>query len=449
MGAGGPPVTVTMSSPGEDTQLQFNGTAGERVNLAVSASSISAAQVSISKPGGGSVAATYAGTSGGFVDTKILPVTGVYTILVDPLGSATGSLTLTLYDVPADAGGTITPGGASSSISISTPGQNGRVTFTGAAGERISLNFTNASFSLALASILNADGSQLVSNRYIGTSGGFIDATTLPAAGTYSIVLDPQGPATGSATLTLYDVPPDAGGPITAGGASVTASTSVPGQNVRLTFSGTAGQRVSMGISSVTFSSAYASLLGPDGSPVGGSTFFGPGFASFMDTRTLPSNGTYAIVVDPPGTATGSATFTLYNVPPDITGTIAPGGAAARVDMGTPGQNAKLTFSGTAGQRISLNIGSSSFSSGYMSIANPDGSSLVNNTLFATTPQFVDTRTLPATGTYTVTIDPQGSATGGATFTLYDVPPDASGTLTAGAPALPVSLSTPGQNARL
>src|SRR2546423_4264686 len=176
MGAGGPPVTVTMSSPGEDTQLQFNGTAGERVNLAVSASSISAAQVSISKPGGGSVAATYAGTSGGFVDTKILPVTGVYTILVDPLGSATGSLTLTLYDVPADAGGTITPGGASSSISIPTPGQNGRMTFSGAAGQRVSLQFSPVSLPLAGGSILKPYGTLLVRGRDPGTNGALVDA---------------------------------------------------------------------------------------------------------------------------------------------------------------------------------------------------------------------------------------------------------------------------------
>jgi hypothetical protein len=276
-----------------------------------------------------------------------------------------------------------------------------------------------------------------------------VDATTLPTVGTYSIVIDPQGAATGSATLTLYDVPPDAGGPITPGGASVPATTTVPGQNVRLTFNGTAGQRVSMTITSVSFSSATASLIAPDGSQVGGGVFFGQGLDAFMDARTLPATGTYAIVVDPPGAATGSATFRLYDVPPDVSGAIAPGGTPARVDMGTPGQNAKLTFSGTAGQRVSLNVSQSSLSQAYVSIQNPDGSMLVNNTLFATTPAFVDVRTLPATGTYTITVDPQGATTGGATLTLYDVPPDATGTLTIGGPSQAISVTTPGQNARL
>src|SRR5207248_6801038 len=119
---GGGPVTLTTTSAGETAQLKFNGTAGERVSLLMSAVSISASQVSLLGPNGATVATTYAGTSGGFMDTKTLPVSGAYTILVDPLGNATGSMTLALYDVPADAGGSITPGGPASSLSISTPG---------------------------------------------------------------------------------------------------------------------------------------------------------------------------------------------------------------------------------------------------------------------------------------------------------------------------------------
>ena len=64
-----------------------------------------------------------------------------------------------------------------------------------------------------------------------GTSGGFIDARTLPADGTYTLVVDPQGTATGSATLTLYDVPPDASGsivPETLKGAAILSPASAP-----------------------------------------------------------------------------------------------------------------------------------------------------------------------------------------------------------------------------
>jgi subtilisin family serine protease len=445
--AGGPSVTVTTTAPGETAQLRFSGTAGERISLAMSAVTMSAAQISLLQPNGSSIATTYVGTSGGFLDTRTLPATGAYTISVDPLANATGSMTLALYDVPPDAAAAVTPGG-SASISTSTPGQNARVSFPGSAGQRISVQISGVTFPFAFVSILKPDGTTLVSNRYIGTGGSFIDTTVLPAAGTYAIVVDPQGAATGSATLTVYDIPPDSGGPITPGGAPVSISTTVPGQNGRLTFNGTAGQRISTKISGVTFSSATASLIGPDGKAVGGSTLFGTG-GGFVDTRTLPATGAYAIVVDPPNMTTGTATFTVYDVPPDLGGTITPGGASASANMATPGQNARFTFDGAAGQRISLKVGPATLSMAYVSITKPDGSSLVSNTIFSTSGTFVDTRVLPVAGTYTLTVDPQGAATGSATLTLSDVPADAAATLTIGGPTQSISLTTPGQNGRV
>ena len=68
-------------------------------------------------------------------------------------------------------------------------------------------------------SIVKPDGTALASPTSVGTSGGSIDAKTLPAAGSYTILVDPQSNATGSMTLTLHTVPPDATGSITAGGA--------------------------------------------------------------------------------------------------------------------------------------------------------------------------------------------------------------------------------------
>src|SRR5262249_2826257 len=54
--------------------------------------------------------------------------------------------------------------------------------------------------------------------------------------------------------------------------------------------------------------------------------------------------------------ATGTMRVQIYEVAPDITSTISPGGAAAVVNISTPGQNGALTFFGTAGQRVSLRI---------------------------------------------------------------------------------------------
>jgi hypothetical protein len=393
------------------------------------------------------LASTYIGTGGGLVDATNLPTTGAYTINVAPFASSTGSMTVQLFDVPPDATANATPGGAAVSVSTTTPGQNARIAFNGSANERISINITNATFPFAFLSILKPDGSTLGSNRIIGPGATFIDTTTLPSAGAYAMVIDPNGASTGSATVQIYDVPPDAGGPITPSGAPATVTTTVPGQNGRLTFAGIAGQRVSLNISNVTYSSATAQLLDPSGNAVGGNVLFGTG-GGFVDTRTLPSTGTYSITVDPPNTTTGSVTFTLYNVPPDVTGTITPGGSFV-TSISTPGQNATYTFDGTAGQRISLKVGPSTMSMGWVSITGPGGIPVVSNTLFSSFETFVDARTLPATGTYTLTVDPYQDATGFAMATLYNVPPDASAALTVGGPAQSISIATPGQNGRV
>ena len=52
------------------------------------------------------------------------------------------------------------------------------------------------------------------------------------------------------------------------------------------------------------------------------------------------------------------------------------------------------------------------------SIWKPDGSNLVYPTLVGTNGGFLDTRALPVSGTYTILVDPQSNATGGATVGL-------------------------------
>ncbi len=82
---------------------------------------------------------------------------------------------------------------------------------------------------------------------------------------------------------------------------------------------------------------------------------------------------------DPYGTATGSGTFTFYQVPADGSYSVSPSqaGGAVAVATGTPGQNAAITFSGTAGQKIFI-AGSDWSYTGcvYLTVKNPDGSTL-------------------------------------------------------------------------
>jgi large repetitive protein len=426
-----------VNSAGETVRLSFDGQVGQRVslklsNVTIGTSGCCSSKISIVGPAGATVLSpTYFGTSGGFVDTKTLQVTGTYTILLDPQGTATGGATVTLYDVPPDPLGSIEPGGDPATATTTVPGQNARLTFTGVAGRQVSVKLTDVTVGSSATgsgkiSILKPDGSTLVAPTWFGTSGGFVDAKTLPVSGLYTILLDPQSNAVGSATVTLYDVPPDATATIVPGGAPVSVETTGPGQDAYLSFDGVAGRRVSFKLTNVTIgssccSSAKVSLLRPDGTTLVSPAYFGTN-GGFVDAKTLPVTGTYRIFLDPQGAATGSATVTLYDVPPDATGSVAVGGAATTVSLGTPGQNARLTFTGTASQRVTLrltgvSIGTSCCSSAQVSVLNPSGTTLLAPTYFGTNGKTLAV-TLGSTGTHTIVIDPQSNATGSVTASL-------------------------------
>ncbi|MBA3241724.1 MAG: IPT/TIG domain-containing protein [Acidobacteria bacterium] len=412
---GGAAVPVSITAPGQNAKLRFGGVAGQRVSLNVNGVTVYPSSVSVLNPDGSTLKSpTTVGTgSGTFIDTLTLPATGSYTIFHDPSGASVGNATFTLYEVPGDVTGVIVAGGAGVTISTTATGQNGRLTFDGISGQQVSLRATGVTTPVSTISILKPDGSVLAS-RSVSSSSAFIDATTLPANGTYTVLFNPYEMYTGSATLTLYDVVHTAG-TITPGGSSVTTSNSVPGQNNRLTFTGAAGQRVSLLVSGVSYaggdgSTHYVSVDKPDGTSLTSPVSFN-GSGGFVDTLTLPAAGAYTITVDPSNSNTGSSSVTLYDVPSDVAGSTTIGASAVNVATTVPGQNAKLTFAGTSGQQVTVRVTNNNMNVDVR-LLKPDGSYLNNKG--STAPSFdLNTTTLPITGTYTISINPQGAATGG------------------------------------
>jgi len=422
----------------------FEGTPGQRLSIHLTNStfgSCSGGNYQIVRPDGLSVVGVSPLCSGSFLNPIVLPLTGTYTLVVNPYGTATGSATFTLYDVPADLTGAVTAGGAAVSATIGTPGQMARFTFDGTAGQKVSALMNSASICSGSFSILRPDSTTLVTTQLC--TGTFLDAVTLPETGVYSLLFNPNGADTGTFTATLYTFT-DVTGPITVGGSAVTSTTDTPGQNVYLTFSGTATQRVSVLVNASTMAcNGGYGLKKPDGSNLIGSSLMCTG--SFINVQTLPTTGTYTLYLDPAALNTGQVTVTLYNVPSDVSGSITPG-AATTVTIETPGQDATLTFTATAGQQASVQVNSSTMGTTAVAILQPNGSSVGSISTASTT--FLDALTLPVTGTYTVSVNPSGANTGQMTLTLYTFN-DVSGALTINAAPVPVSTTTPGQNANL
>jgi len=436
---GGAAVPIAMTRVGQNARYTFSGTAGNTVSLQLSAVTITTGSVSIVKPDGTNlVAPTSFGTGGVVLDTQILPTTGTYAVFVDPSAAYVGNATLTVYNTP-DVTGTITIDGAAvTTPALTVPGRRARYTFTGTAGQWVNLGLSSVTITSSTLSMLNPDGTTLVSTT-IGTAGGSLDPTTaLPTTGTYTIVVDPVGTYTGSMTLTLSSA---LTGTITLDGASVPISLTRIGRTARYTFSGTSGQWVSLGLTAVTIASSTVTLLNPDGTTLASTSVTTAG-GGLEPPSTLPTTGTYTIVVDPAGTNTGTITLKLMS---DLTGVLNLDGTATIATITTVGQDARYTFSGTAGQWVGLGFTAVTITSATVTLYNPDGTTLAGTSI-GTAGGSLDLPTaLPATGTYTLSINPSGAYTGHVTITLSS---EVTGSVTINAAATPVTIGRAGQNAR-
>ena len=458
------PLTFAAGSPGQNATETFSGTAGQKVslnltNVTVGANPISGTKVSILKPDlTALVAATDVGTTGKFIEPVTLPTTGTYTVKVDPQGANTGGITLGLANFAGDTAGTITANGSSTVVTSTAPGQNGTLTFTGSVNQRIALNLASnfgTQFSGAKVSVKSPTGTSVVAPVVVGTFGAFVEPVTLTAAGTYTVKVDPDGANTGNVTLNLYTVPNDVSSAITAGGAGVAVANTVPGQNMKLTFTATANQKVSIKLNPVTIGANATSgttvTLLKGTTTVGLPTIVGTN-GGYIDVTTLATAGTYTIKVDPQGVNTGSLTATLYTVPADATGTILTAGAPVVSTNTVPGQNMNLTFTGAVNQKVSLDlsnvtIGSSPGGGTLVTILKPDGTTFYGPFSLGTDGTFMDTKTLPVAGTYKIKLDPIGANTGSATLKLYTVPADISTTITKNGATVTPTTTVPGQNA--
>jgi hypothetical protein len=115
-----------------------------------------------------------------------------------------------------------------------------------------------------------------------------------------------------------------------------------------------------------------------------------------------------------------------------------------------PGQNARLSFNGAAGQQVSLGatdvtIGSGCCSGSWITVFNPDSTVLLSSSVNLIGAD-IDFPPLPQTGTYTLLVDPADDNTGSMTLTLSE---DIAGSITVDGSPLTVNISRPAQKARI
>jgi YD repeat-containing protein len=425
---GGASVDVPLTTTQKYALLLFVGVAGQRLDLGtVLLSGFGVPGVTIYRPDGTTLTTT-GSTSARYLPP--LPMSGVYVIALHN-GTFTHTLRLTLSE---EITATAVVGGSAVNVSVPRAGQRARLTFSGTAGQRIDLGMTFTMQGVT-ASFKTADEVTTLSSGGI-SSPGELHSAMLPSTGTYLLLVELGSPGTGSFTATLSE---EVTGSITTGGASVPVSITRAGQRARVTFAGTSGQGLGLGLTSLTTNGAVT-VYRPDGATVGSAGFSMP--SGGLDFG-LVSTGTHAILIDPSGIGTGNATLTLSEA---LGSTTTLNGPPVSVNITRPGQAAYLQFSGTAGQRASHALSGTTIS-GTVSVFYSGGGLVPGTSLPSTT--FLEPVTLPVTTTYYVYINPGAANTGSTTVTSYAVPADVTGTLTINGGTVPVTLSTPGQKAIL
>src|SRR5229473_5262344 len=292
--------------------------------------------------------------------------------------------------------------------------QNGRYTFTANANDLLGFGVTAIATTPAGGSVNFSYLTPSATNLFaLSTSTpGTWQLPALSFTGTYTLRAIPSDPAAATFTILLSRT---LTGALTVDGAATLFQTTRVGQTGRYTFSGTAGQGLTLqATAGATFpDGAWLYVYRPEGSPLT-STFLSSNVDTKLDLGLLPVTGTYTVAVQPQGTSTGTVSLRLVS---EATGTLAIGGPASSITLGTA-QNGRYTFAGTVNDLLNLNIQALATNPAGGSVAltlnRPEGFALWFGSASAAT--VLALPALPVTGTYTLRIVPPG--TSGANLTV-------------------------------
>ncbi|WP_232041832.1 hypothetical protein [Ralstonia wenshanensis] len=441
----GPSLAINQVA-GATGRYSFAGTAGQTLGLGldtlVTTPSGGYASVAVVAPDKVTTLANCGNfTAPGNSCNLTLPSDGTYTVVVTPSSASTaltGNLTLS-----NDAAATLVPNAPVTTFATTRAGQNARYTFSATAGQNLSLAWSGATFAgpSSNLSVVDPQGNTVASAWYIGSANqpsGVFQLTNLQKSGTYTVFMDPYQATTGQIGLQLLA---PASGTLTVDGPSL-AINQVAGATGRYSFAGTAGQTLGLGLDTLvtTPSGGYASVavVAPDKvtTLANCGNFTAPGNSCNL---TLPSDGTYTVVVTPSSASTAlTGNLTLSN---DAAATLVPNAPVTTFATTRAGQNARYTFSATAGQNLSLAWGGSTFASYYsnLSVVDPSGNTVASASNIGRDGQpngEFQLTNLQKSGTYTVFMDPYQATTGQIGLQLLA---PASGTLTVDGPSLAIN----------
>ncbi|WP_171908294.1 restriction endonuclease fold toxin [Streptomyces niveus] len=439
------PPTLSVTTPGNMAEVTFEAPAGTDLNVGITQATFnSVTRARLVDPLGDRLKSFTFNGPEGEAEFNDLPVAGLYRIVLETGSGNFGTAVVTL-STPVTSSFTVS--GPPATAVFDRPGQDQLLTFTGTLGTSLSLGIDATKLPHPLwARLYGPDGTE-VDNSFISVGGdGGIDLDSLTQSGTYTLLLDPgEGDAKGTVTVTAS--PYADAGTLDPTGAAVKVSLTRPGQQGRAQFTGTAGQRVSLGATATGFGSATrVDILRPDGTPLDHLLVSDGDVGDEWDSEPLPATGTYTLAVRPNSDiGTGELALTLSR-PVALPALLTTGGTTTAT-IGRIGQNAESSFQGQTGAALSLGVTGNTFGQYVdLSVIAPSGATVIDElNVSAGDSATIPLPALPETGTYRVVLDPYKGAVGAAGLTLST---EAQAALTVDAAGLVTTAARAGQQIR-
>ena len=379
-------VVGSLTIPGQKALYSFSGVAGQNVYFDVANTNAFAFSWSLKAPNGSVL------FNDGFMgdrDSITLPASGTYIITVD---------------------GAVHPSAASSSAARCTgsynnrhtartnslcrttvPDQKQRFTFSGTAGQSIFFDVQNTNIFGFNWRVDNPDGSNLFNSPGLMSDVGPI---SLPLTGQYTITVDGSGEFVGSFQFQTRVVPTATTTSIQIG-QLVNGAITVPGQFNNYTFTATAD-------SACTSMPRVRLWFELESVGTSGAVVFNAGFLQDIGPLILSEGGQYTLVVDGNDDRVRSYGFQIVDLPfLPSTNIVLDQVVSSRISL--PGETDTYSFAGQAGQLVYFDAQVGSLFNMTWQLRDPSA-----NLVFGSAFQDRTTAALPATGTYTLTIDDEG-----------------------------------------
>ncbi|MFG2217397.1 polymorphic toxin-type HINT domain-containing protein [Streptomyces sp. NPDC048685] len=409
----GPTADVTIDRCGQNAESTFRASAGDDLSLGFGDNTFTTSlYVTVFAPSGVKVLNDVGLMSGSTRAFKLpdLPEDGLYRVVIDPYLGAAGTVRLTLS---ADVVSALTADGPAQSAAITRPGQQIRAEFTAPDAKVFGFALTDSTLARSGdAYLVGPAGGE-------GTYLGYVSAhspvafyiTGVTPGSKYAVVITPDNVATGATKLWLSN--PATAGELSAAQPTAGGDITRPGQQLEFTYNATARDGAAVVFSDSTLTELVRVAHWAPGADEDERLGYMSDTTFDSALRAPLVAGTHKVLLQPDEPATGHVKATL--LPDADGGTIIADGGRKSVSVTTAGQNARYTFTGTEGQKLTLGLDTPP-GDWELSVRGPDGEWLYDAAYMNTTAVTKDLSALPATGTYTLTVNPRFAKTG--TFNL-------------------------------